>query len=135
MSDEIAHSVREWLDRAADDWTTVEILTAHERCPREMVCFHCQQYVEKLLKAFLTFLGIEAPRTHDLRRLAQLAAPQCPEILLVADEIDLLTEHAVQLRYPDDWREVELAEMNKLVALAKGIATILIPRLERGQPQ
>jgi len=135
MSDEIAHSVREWLDRAADDWTTVEILTAHERCPREMVCFHCQQYVEKLLKAFLTFLGIEAPRTHDLRRLAQLAAPQCPEILLVADEIDLLTEHAVQLCYPDDWREVELAEMNKLVALAKGIATILIPRLERGQPQ
>jgi hypothetical protein len=43
-----------------------------EGCPFDTVCFHCQQAVEKYLKALLTLLGIPAPRTHDLEVLHKL---------------------------------------------------------------
>ena len=75
MSDETGEAVRQWRAKARSDWTTVEILLGSERCPADTVCFHCQQLVEKLLKALLTRHGIEAPKTHDLRRLIRLAEP------------------------------------------------------------
>lgn len=68
MNDQTREAVRQWREKAQSDWTAVEILLASERCPAETVCFHCQQFVEKLLKAFLTSHGIETPKTHDLRR-------------------------------------------------------------------
>ncbi len=66
MKDPIREAVKQWLAKAGSDWSTVEILMASEHCPTEAVCFHCQQYVEKILKALLTLKGIEAPKTHDL---------------------------------------------------------------------
>ena len=75
MNEAIIDVVRQWLRKAASDWETVLILSAHAESPRDTVCFHCQQHVEKLLKAILTLHGIEAPRTHNLRRLLQLVEP------------------------------------------------------------
>lgn len=63
MNDDTGELVRQWKKKAQSDWTTVEILLAHEQCPAEAVCFHCQQYVEKLLKALLSRHGIEAKDT------------------------------------------------------------------------
>ncbi len=71
-------AVRQWRVKAQSDWDAVEILTSSKRCPTDTVCFHCQQFVEKLLKALLTRHDIEAPKTHDLRRLIQLALPFAP---------------------------------------------------------
>ncbi|MBN1506878.1 MAG: HEPN domain-containing protein [Sedimentisphaerales bacterium] len=49
MSDQTREAVAQWLAKARNDWTTVEILLASGYAPAETVCFHCQQYVEKLL--------------------------------------------------------------------------------------
>ena len=75
MNDETHQAVQQWLARAQADWKTVEVLAEHAGGPRESIAYHCQQYVEKLLKAFLTMHSVEAPRTHDIRRLVQLAVP------------------------------------------------------------
>lgn len=131
MSDQTREAVRQWLTKADSDWITIEILMASARCPTETVCFHCQQYVEKLLKAFLTLKGIEAPKTHDLRRLIQLASPSEPKLAELAGESDALTVHGVQSRYPGDFWQVETAEMNRLCELSKKFAEILLPRLKQ----
>jgi HEPN domain-containing protein len=80
MSGDVEGAVKQWLAKAEMYWVSVEILSQSPRGPRQSVCFHCQQYVEKLLKAILTLHQIEAPRTHDLRRLIQLASPLAPEL-------------------------------------------------------
>ena len=54
MNEELREAVRQWVARAETDWQTVEILSAHPEGPPESIGFHCQQYVEKLLKALLT---------------------------------------------------------------------------------
>jgi len=129
MNDDIRESVRQWRAKAQSDWTAVEILLVSERCPAETVCFHCQQFVEKLLKALLTRYKIEAPKTHDLRRLIQLAQPYAPELSQLADSSDLLTVHGVQTRYPGDWRQIAPEEMNEVVELAKKFGEILLAKL------
>ena len=131
MNDQTREAVRQWRAKARSDWTTVEILLASERCPAETVCFHCQQFVEKLLKAILTHHGIEAPKTHDLRRLIQLAEPFVPELSRLSDASDTLTIHGVETRYPGDWRQIETSEMNEVVKLSRQFGDILLAKLEQ----
>jgi len=131
MKDPTREAVKQWLAKADSDWATVEILMASDHCPTETVCFHCQQYVEKLLKAFLTLKGIEAPKTHDLRRLIQLASPSEPKLADLADASDALTVHGVQSRYPGDFWQVETAEMKRLYELSRKFADILLPRFRQ----
>jgi HEPN domain-containing protein len=115
------------------DWVSVEILSENPRGPRQAVCFHCQQYVEKLLKAMLTLHQIEAPRTHDLRRLIQLASPIAPELAALSDRADALSMAGVEMRYPGNWRDVSDSEMGDMMKLAEEFATILLPRLKQSQ--
>ena len=131
MNDQTREAIRQWRAKARSDWTAVEILMASERCPAETVCFHCQQFVEKLLKAFLTSHGIETPKTHDLRRLIQLAEPFAPELSLLSDASDTLTIHGVETRYPGDWRQIEPSEMNQVVELSRQFGDILLAKLEQ----
>jgi HEPN domain-containing protein len=130
MNGDTGELVRQWKEKAQNDWTAVEILLDSEQCPAETVCFHCQQFVEKLLKALLTRYSIEAPKTHDLRRLIQLAEPFAPELSALSDASDKLTIHGVETRYPGDWYPVSRAEMNELVELSRKFSDILLPRLD-----
>ena len=129
MNDETREAVRQWRVKAENDWTAVEVLLGSERCPADIVCFHCQQFVEKLLKGLLTRHGTEAPRTHDLRRLIQLAEPFAAELSRLSDAADRLTAHGIHTRYPGDWHEIETGEMNAMVELARKFGAILLPRL------
>ena len=131
MKDETRESIRQWRAKADSDWTTVQILLRNEQCPRDAVSFHCQQFVEKLLKALLTRHGVEAPRTHDIRRLIQLAAPFAPGLSRFTDASDALTVHRVETRYPGDWHEIEPTEMDEVVELAKELGELLRSRLDQ----
>lgn len=67
--------------------------------PDSMVGFHCQQAVEKTLKAVLAARAIEFPFTHDIGLLIQLcedASAPLPEALA---DVDRLTPFAVHRRY------------------------------------
>lgn len=130
MTDPIRDAVRQWLAKAQSDLTTIEILTASGRAPTDTVAFHCQQFVEKILKAVLTHAGIEAPKTHDLRRLIELAAPSVPELSSLVDIADTLTVYGVDARYPGSWIQVSPDEMAQAVERAERFATLIIPRLE-----
>ena len=46
--------IKQWIAKADEDLLVVEKLTEYKINARSSVCFHCQQAVEKLLKAFLT---------------------------------------------------------------------------------
>ena len=62
MNDDIGELVRQWKEKALSDWTAVEILSSNKNCPPEVVCFHCQQFVEKLLKVLLTRHNISSSK-------------------------------------------------------------------------
>ena len=63
----------EWVDKAEADCAVALHRRRQEPLP-DVVCYHCQQCVEKYLKAYLIAQGITPPRIHDLEDLLNLCA-------------------------------------------------------------
>lgn len=97
----------------------------------ESLCFHAQQAAEKALKAALVFRGDECPRTHNIRTLLDLLSPtvKIPEEV---SEAAMLTDYAVELRYPGDIEPVEEEEHQQAVRLAEFVVR-WVESLVRGE--
>ncbi len=86
------------IELARRDLRAAEILRDQPEVGDGIVGFHAQQAAEKALKAWLTILGIDFPRTHDLSLLIQKLSGAGVEVLALWDLLDL-NPFAVQLRY------------------------------------
>jgi len=64
--------VSEWLQKAEKDLLSARILLEHDPPVLETACFHCQQAVEKALKAYLVWKGVPFERVHSLPYLLDL---------------------------------------------------------------
>ena len=62
----------EWLDLAEMDLGAAEYLLGMRPVPVEIICYHCEQAAEKMLKGTLAQFGMEPPKTHDLIQLCKL---------------------------------------------------------------
>src|SRR5438874_8124398 len=63
-------TTREWVRKAEDDFKVAsQILRRRKDVVPDVACFHCQQCIEKYLKARLLEAGIAFPRTHNLLQL------------------------------------------------------------------
>jgi len=120
-----AEATRRWVEKADNDLRNAEyVLTMPEGCPTDTVCFHCQQCVEKYLKALLTLKGIDFARTHDVVVLLNL--------LKAADFADLsvqqvqpLNRYSVEARYPGDWEPISVEDAATTVRLAQHVREVI----------
>ena len=84
-SDEIA------LDKLGDDLDV----------PDDLIGFHAQQALEKLLKAALAHTGVAPPRIHDLGKLLSLLVDAGLSPPVSVDEARAMVPWAVEFRYDD----------------------------------
>lgn len=90
---------REMLILAQRDFKALQGMLDAETFADEIFGFHAQQAVEKALKAWLSFVGAEYPRTHDLEELLELLEEHAEPILDAFYDLVDLTDFAVQYRY------------------------------------
>jgi len=91
---------KEWLDFANRDLEAARLLVDNEYVSNA-VLFHCQQCVEKCLKALLEESGIVVPHIHNVVKLHSLLKENSPVSLLVTeDELDLVDAVYIDARYP-----------------------------------
>ena len=65
--------LKEWMEFARMDFLTAKHLYEHMYPkPLEIICYHCQQAIEKLLKGVLISKGVTIKKTHDLGLLAEM---------------------------------------------------------------
>ncbi len=108
MNDEVKAIVKEWLGKAEGDFRTADREIGVAEDPNfDAVCFHCQQCIEKLMKAALIVFGENPPKTHDLVLLNELLTPHCPDIDWEEYDLNFLTRAAVEFRYPGDTARAE----------------------------
>ncbi len=120
---EILEVIRQWVRKAEHDLEAARrIMAIEEGCPFDTVCFHCQQTAEKYLKCLLTYRGIQAPRTHDLKVLVALL-PSDLNFPVPVKEIVELNPYSVDVRYSDDWREPQLSDAKRALALTAEVRT------------
>jgi HEPN domain-containing protein len=90
---------REMLTLVQRDFKALQGMLDAETFADEIFGFHAQQAVEKALKAWLTLVGVEYPRTHDLEELLELLEEHSEPILDAFYDLADLTDFAVQFRY------------------------------------
>ena len=58
-------NINVWITKGDHDFGTDQIVFAQIKEYKDTVCFHCQQAVEKYLKALLVDLGIDFKYKHS----------------------------------------------------------------------
>ena len=92
--------VNEWLDFAIKDISSAKYLLDMRPVPLEIICYHCEQAAEKVLKGYLIRNDIEPPRTHDLRLLCKMCANIDDTFDNISQYCVNLTPYGVQLDIP-----------------------------------
>jgi len=99
----------EWFFFADADFDSAQILNNAYRKHGEIICYHCQQAVEKYLKAFLCYNGIIPPKIHVLETLCALCSEFDSSFNSIAKDCAYLSPFAVRARYPF---EMEITDVN-----------------------
>ena len=94
--------VAEWFRYAEDDIDTALLLKDMRPQHHEIICYHCEQAVEKYLKGFLISKKQMPPKTHDLRNLCNLCSEQDSAFSSLLMQCSYLTQFGVQPRYPKE---------------------------------
>ena len=101
----IEKEVKNWLVKAFNDYRTAEKLIGFpdEEVITDTLCFHCQQFVEKALKAFLVHWKVDFERVHSLEYLVKLCTDKDPSFDWLYEVARKLSDYAVEIRYPDEF--------------------------------
>jgi len=96
-----------WLADAHEEWEAASILVEHRKY--RAVCFHCQQSVEKTLKALILERGNRPSHTHDIVELLNAATADGWAVGLAMDEAVFLNS-IYRARYPTERGLLPLGE-------------------------
>lgn len=93
-----------WLDKAGEDLCAATVLRGDDRCYGG-AAFHCQQAVEKALKAYILLRSGELCEGHSLIWLCKRATRHDQKFSGWLDESAALGNCYIETRYPSDSRE------------------------------
>ena len=91
----------DWLNKAGEDFRAAEILLAHSECYNQCA-FHCQQTIEKALKAYILVASDRLVDGHNLTWLCRQALQYDKEFTTWLDESATLNKFYIETRYPTD---------------------------------
>ena len=96
-------TLKEWMEFARMDFLAAKHLYEHMYPkPLEIICYHCQQAIEKLLKGVLISRGVTIEKTHDLGLLAEMLQEYTEVDEKYLEMCDDLTPYGVKIRYPQE---------------------------------
>jgi HEPN domain-containing protein len=118
-----------WLEKADHDLGTAIITQKHLPDYRDTIAFHCQQAVEKYLKAYLINLDLKIIQTHDLVYLLELIDSQEKIEKIWFGKCAVMQDFAVEFRYPDKVIELSNNEIELAIQTAKEIREMIISKI------
>lgn len=91
--------VREWVKKGESDFIAAKTL-AQQNGLENQTGFHCQQAIEKWLKAYLIEHGEEIRKIHDLTALVIDCEKYDPAFHEIESLVEGISDFAVEFRYP-----------------------------------
>jgi HEPN domain-containing protein len=118
-----------WLIKAFEDFMLIlnEFKLPEDEIVTSAVCFHSQQFVEKLIKAYLTFKNIPFSKTHNLDYLLELCIRSDPDFSYL--DVSSLSNYAVDIRYPDNFYIPSLEEAKECFRIAEKIKEFVLMKI------
>ena len=105
---------KDWYKFAMMDLDSAKYLCGMRPKPLEIICYHCQQSAEKMLKGYLVENAVEPPKTHDLIELRKMCEKINTDFEELKEASRFLTAFGVQPRYPN---EIQILESDTEKAL------------------
>lgn len=128
--DERALEVEAWLSRARGDLRAAQVLLTADPPLSGEAAFHCQQCVEKSLKALLTRHDHRFTKTHDIGELAVASLTYVPQLEDLLRRAAPLTEYAWRFRYPEDVFEPAVNEVRDATSIATDVMAAVVTNVE-----
>ncbi len=92
---------RDWIDKSERDIKSAKILKEHD-CGNDVVAFHCQQAIEKILKAYLIIKGDGVVSGHSLLYLCKVAQGHEGNFKKYIKDCGFVNQYYIETRYPAD---------------------------------
>lgn len=117
-----------WFEYAENDFEAATILSAQLKPKYEIVCYHCQQCAEKVLKGYIASNNGRLLKTHDLVVLCQTSANYDPDFENIIEQCSDLTIYTSEVRYPN-FMAIESYHMKKAIENATIIREFVLRKL------
>jgi HEPN domain-containing protein len=130
---EVLRAAHRWIRKAEEDLAAAERLLSLDDSLAAVACFHCQQAVEKLLKALLVLAGVAFARTHDVIQLVQFL-PADLALPIPLEDLAPLNRYAIEARYPIGEEPLTGEEARAAVAVARRVHALVLGAVGRVQP-
>ena len=128
MSDSL--SIQRWIQFAQRDFDAAYNMSVlHQPIPLDIVCYLCQQSVEKILKAYTLAQSEPLAKTHDLKSILKQCMRYDNEFATFVDACAILTGYAIASRYPLDEDWIEQHDMEVALKSAQEILKFTKKRL------
>ena len=108
---------RAWLERARSNLLLAE-KGKRKGVMLEDLCFNAQQAAEKALKAVCLHHNLDFPKTHSISRLLDVLEAAGIKIPKQVQTADVLTQYAIQTRYPGPVEEITMEEYEESLAIS-----------------
>ena len=118
--------IKEWVDKADHDLGSAKLIFLHIPNYFDTIAFHCQQAVEKYIKAILVFYEIDFQRSHNLIYLLDLLTKKVEISEERYDKAILLNGFSVQIRYPDKTIYLSKEELATAIGIAQDFRVFAI---------
>ena len=110
--------VNTWIEKADHDLGSAKLIFQHLPSYFDTIAFHCQQAVEKYIKASLIYLEIEFQRSHDLPYLLEILSGKVEIKPETFDKAILLNGFSVEIRYPNQIIHLTEDELKYAILIA-----------------
>lgn len=127
MPPELAE-VKRWLEKADHDRRAAELTLREARPITDIAAFHCQQAVEKLLKAYLVYRRHAFEKIHDLEELVDQCARHDATFAELRDRVRPVSAYAVRFRYPGP-TDPSVAEVREALQVVQEVWQFVTDRL------
>jgi len=111
--------IKEWINKADHDLGSAKLIFLHIPDYFDTIAFHCQQAVEKYIKAILVHCEIDFQRSHNLIYLLDLLTKKVEISEDRYVKAILLNGFSVQIRYPDKTIYLSKEELATAIGIAQ----------------
>lgn len=109
-----------WVRKNNEDWQSARV-EFHETRNYGLVCFLCQQIIERYLKICLMFFQGDYPKIHDLLKLLELVKKYDKDILDYREECEFVDKFYIEMRYPVVLQPVSKEDAKKSMTYTESV--------------
>ena len=120
---------KQWIIKGDHDLGTAKLTMLHIPEYLDIVTFHCQQAVEKYLKAYLIYQSTAFKFSHDLVYLLDLIIQKDSDFETYYDPLSEIQGYAVEIRYPNETIFLSEEKVEKAIRIAKEVRCVVTEKI------